>query len=845
MPPCEVPPASLGRILKEYTFEDGVGGPSTEGWVAVDSSGFGLYADLVSGASVVQEDPAYFNDGHFWSFYKNSPDDYGCGGYPSQLAVPKTTNPGSHSYSDYIHNEVASKWIPLADDKDGVPVPAEFDQLTLTFDAYMDLPLANLVFYVWKVRFMVAGVPTAWMDDGYAYYSAAKVWFRNNLAGFVVPIPGGATDVQVAVGVKDMAWTWGPGGACHSHAPLIDNVCVSRTVGHIYKVTSTADTNTSGTLRRAMLVHGSSPEAGAISFDIPGPGPHMITLLSALPVITHQLIIDGFTQPGASPNTNPVGEPLDAQIEVSLWGPFAGSPDGLVFQSPGVVRGLSTHGWAGAAIRVSSPGVVVEGSYIGMDASGITGNGNLTGVLIESDGCVVGGAAPASRNVIGWSVYGVRVDGADGVGIYGNYIGIGADASTSLGNDIGVMLLGGAQSNHIGSANPGEANVIAYGDYGVVVSDPYSVDNRIVGNSMHHIAAQGIDLGQDGITINDFLDFDFGANYLQNFPDVSAASGNQVSGIMHGGFSESITLNFYRSPQSFSSCNAEIYMGEIVVNTDGGGTASFTFTPAQPIPPANYIVATATNASGSTSELSFCILSENTPVGSSVLVDLVDANGNVRGSATYGDVSSPGNTFVVNPFTPPVPVSSNFTVGNPNDPSIYFDVTTDASYTGGVDVCLFYDENNIPGPEGNLVIAHYDGSAWVDVTTTRDLVNNVICGHVATLSPFVIATLTPTGIGAPPVPTSFALHPNVPNPFNPITTIAYDIPEGGADVNITIYDVAGRMVRELVDEHRSAGTWSVQWNGDDDRGQRVASGVYFYRMRAGEFNETRKMVLLK
>ena len=62
---------------------------------------------------------------------------------------------------------------------------------------------------------------------------------------------------------------------------------------------------------------------------------------------------------------------------------------------------------------------------------------------------------------------------------------------------------------------------------------------------------------------------------------------------------------------------------------------------------------------------------------------------------------------------------------------------------------------------------------------------------------------------------------------------------------ISIYDVAGRMARELVNEHRNAGTWSVQWNGDNSNGQRVASGVYFYRMRAGSFVETKKMVLLK
>jgi flagellar hook assembly protein FlgD len=63
-------------------------------------------------------------------------------------------------------------------------------------------------------------------------------------------------------------------------------------------------------------------------------------------------------------------------------------------------------------------------------------------------------------------------------------------------------------------------------------------------------------------------------------------------------------------------------------------------------------------------------------------------------------------------------------------------------------------------------------------------------------------------------------------------------------VSISIYDVTGRLIRSLVKEHRAAGEWSVQWHGENDRGQGVASGVYFYRS-GGEFVETKKMMLLK
>jgi hypothetical protein len=243
--------------------------------------------------------------------------------------------------------------------------------------------------------------------------------------------------------------------------------------------------------------------------------------------------------------------------------------------------------------------------------------------------------------------------------------------------------------------------------------------------------------------------------------------------------------------------------------------------------------------------MSDCVYTVNTPGGANVVVPLVDANGTSRGSATFGQVSSGNNTYIVNPFTPPVPVPGTFSIGNPNDPANYFNIYTLASYSGGVDVCLSYDENNIPGPETSLVLVHYNGSAWEDVTTSRDTVNNSICGHVSSLSPFAIGVPVPTGVRDNPAPSQFALHVNVPNPFNPVTTIHYDVPRGGADVNITIYDIAGRRVRELVNEHRTPGSWSVQWNGEDDRGTRVASGVYLYRMRAGEFVDTKKMVLLK
>jgi len=119
-------------------------------------------------------------------------------------------------------------------------------------------------------------------------------------------------------------------------------------------------------------------------------------------------------------------------------------------------------------------------------------------------------------------------------------------------------------------------------------------------------------------------------------------------------------------------------------------------------------------------------------------------------------------------------------------------------------------------------------------------------GHQGAKDVFV-AMFSGTGVsvrgGA--APNGFALHQNVPNPFNPMTTIRYDVPPGGAVVTIAVYDASGRFVTTLVADAQSAGPKTVEWDGRDERGTSVSSGVYFCRMSAGGFEQTMKMVLLR
>jgi len=94
------------------------------------------------------------------------------------------------------------------------------------------------------------------------------------------------------------------------------------------------------------------------------------------------------------------------------------------------------------------------------------------------------------------------------------------------------------------------------------------------------------------------------------------------------------------------------------------------------------------------------------------------------------------------------------------------------------------------------------------------------------------------------IPSDYQLHQNYPNPFNPTTYITYDLPKSGA-VTLDVYSIIGQKVRTLVNAVQSAGTWSVEWNGADYAGARVASGVYFYRLETSGLVMTRKMLLMK
>ncbi len=144
------------------------------------------------------------------------------------------------------------------------------------------------------------------------------------------------------------------------------------------------------------------------------------------------------------------------------------------------------------------------------------------------------------------------------------------------------------------------------------------------------------------------------------------------------------------------------------------------------------------------------------------------------------------------------------------------------------------------------LLATSETTAYQDDTSSGTVYYRVTAvdahGNEGAASAEVELVLAVSAVGD--TPTAFAHRGNYPNPFNPMTNIAFDLPHS-AQVRVTIYDASGRLVNSVLNESMGAGPQQVRWNGQDAAGQAVSSGVYFSRVEAGEYRATRSMTLVR
>ena len=264
----------------------------------------------------------------------------------------------------------------------------------------------------------------------------------------------------------------------------------------------------------------------------------------------------------------------------------------------------------------------VIGNFIGTDVTGLFDRGNGSqgiGSGTSSAIEVIGGTTPAERNVISGNEnvgIGFGDSGQSNNVIQGNYIGVGSNGTTPLGNSSGGISLG-ADNNTIGGTTAGAGNVVAFNGVAGIFVGSNANDNEIRGNSIHSNVALGIELDPFGVNANDLGDSDTGANQRQNYPVTSAAEVTggvvTVQGTLNSAASTTFDIDVYAN----MACNAvapndhgegRTYLGSTTAMTDVSGNATFTFTssgnPAVSV--GAIITAAATDPIGNTSEFSKC-----------------------------------------------------------------------------------------------------------------------------------------------------------------------------------------------------------------------------------------------
>ncbi len=201
---------------------------------------------------------------------------------------------------------------------------------------------------------------------------------------------------------------------------------------------------------------------------------------------------------------------------------------------------------------------------------------------------------------------------------------------------------------------------------------------------------------------------------------------------------------------------------------------------------------------------------------------------------TIWDIEDPAQPVRVGQISDDATVHNIYVVGN---------LAFTAYYADGFRVYDLADPTN-PVVAGQYDTSKRSGEGFIGAIGAYVYLpsgNILVCDIENGLFAFAVS---PAFTSGPPEDATFTLAQNFPNPFNPSTRIPFEMTRGG-QVSLSIYDVAGRRVRAVLDRVLPAGLHEAEWDGRDQDGRAVASGVYFYRMQAGARTETRRMVLVK
>jgi hypothetical protein len=511
-----------------------------------------------------------------------------------------------------------------------------------------------------------------------------------------------------------------------------------------------------------------------------------------------------------------------------------------------------------SGIHLSGEGVsrnVITANWIGIGLDGFSGIGNCmfggSGILIDSGASIntVGGSVSAARNVISANYgFGVLIDGAGTANniVQGNYIGLNSTGTSSLGNSVGLGISGSAQANLIGGTGPTFRNVIS----GNRSDDfPYGAGVLIYGSgtSYNRVTANIIGLDKDGLRSrrNGSCGVIIGGGAQYNFiggtwPDNSnIISGNGVDEPVEG---RAGGIHIYGASTAWNCIEGNVIGQDLtldgVIGNRGHGIGI-------------YSGAHHNNIGGDSRALGNFVVGNE---GAGIFVAGSDTQNNLirynltRDNAGLGialrDSAQQGM------FPPVITRVGRLSVDGPRLVSgrdalpsaridVYRVVSPDPSGAGEGDWLLGY---TFAGSNGRFEFYLPSGPAMPIILTAvaSDAEGNSSEFSVNGYSPD--ATLVEDSEEL--LPLDFSLSQNYPNPFNATTRIVFSLPRK-AEATLAVYNVLGQQVRTLTEGVFSAGEHEAVWDGTDESGAEVASGVYFYRLVSETQRIARKMVLLK
>jgi hypothetical protein len=782
----------------------------TTDWKACTPAGYGQFLAVYRGFPYVyQEDLCRSDLSCVWAAISNTDPNCSQAGY---WAVPRfNINNGL-----YLSNETVSPMFSISYNG------ATGAVINFKYTAYRDEPLDNLIFYTWGVRGLDGvNCPQNWVDRNFVYYGDQKDWaVLTNPVGDILDLSKG--QMQVKFGVIDLCQYWCPGGAnvgtgaCQTGAPYLDNVLV-------YRV---AEFGPQWTIRDLAQFQDTFAEtAGSIASAPPGSAVGKARADAAQDV-----------SPGTHIGSNIPGDSSSVTVADRLSGLGLDATDhagaAAVYMYVAVWRydhngtGVPGSGGTqparpvGAAFQAPETRQVVDGPLITRyPVLGTTVIGGTTWTCIQLDSAYTQGT---------WVQDAFCVDLKDDLFLPGDticffYCATNTDPITTYA--FGSALANTGTDVNVAAANASEFTILPAGGWarGGDILYVDGMDGRGAQNAFD-IAFQDM-----GITnLVDRYDVRAPSSGVSNRPsgrvkDVATQLNCYLKIIWDTGDLETNIGDGTGNPEKVDDyLLLRLFLDQLPLSPGYGGLYLSGDDIAEQMAGAAGAEAALFNSANN--YMPFTLISTNLWQSTGI----VTSTGTPVGGLCYSD------SFWIYGGCPLI---NDFDVMQASGGSVS-EVTYNAS-NGSNDAVLSRQRAN---PLGTTVGVVLSGFSFIYIRSNDTNLEDDRARFLHDTLLWLGNSLPlPTPVGSKNV---YSLSQNYPNPFNPQTTIAFSVKDR-ANVSLKVYNVAGELVRTLADESMSAGPHTKVWDGRNDAGQPVSSGVYFYKLVSNNFQQTKKMVLLK